>query len=185
MRKQIDGYSRYEIDETGRVFNILTGKELHPNKDGTGYVSIELVGDNGKSKRLLLHRLVAKAFIPNEKGLPIINHKDENPENNHFSNLEWCTYKYNINYGTCQERIRKSKQKFYASEALKELARKNGRAASKAVVQMLKSGEIIKSYDSAKEAATQTGANHSHILEVCKGTRKSAGGYAWAYRGEC
>ncbi len=46
----------------------------------------------------LVHRLVAKAFIPNPNNYPCVNHKDENKSNNHADNLEWCTYKYNVQY---------------------------------------------------------------------------------------
>jgi len=49
----------------------------------------------GKRKQYLVHRLVAQAFIPNPDKLPFINHKDCNPENNHASNLEWCSAKQN------------------------------------------------------------------------------------------
>ena len=54
-----------------------------------------------------MHRLVANAFIPNPNNLPQINHKDENSKNNNVKNLEWCTQKYNNNYGTYKERARK------------------------------------------------------------------------------
>ena len=59
---------------------------------------------NGKTKRFSVHRLVAKAFIPNPNNLPIINHKDENPSKNIVDNLEWCDNKYNCNYGTLHKR---------------------------------------------------------------------------------
>ena len=57
---------------------------------------------------MLVHRVVADAFIPNPNNYPCINHKDENPANNKVENLEWCTYKYNNNYGTFAERRRKT-----------------------------------------------------------------------------
>lgn len=59
---------------------------------------------NGKKKPFWIHRLVAQAFIPNPNELPIINHKDQNPSNNMVDNLEWCTTKYNMNYGSIRER---------------------------------------------------------------------------------
>lgn len=58
----------------------------------------------------MVHILVAKAFIPNPDNLPEVNHKDENKENDAADNLEWCTSKYNSNYGTCKERWRKAMQ---------------------------------------------------------------------------
>ena len=182
MRKKIKGYERYEIDESGRVFNTITNRELHASADNRGYMGIELVGDSGKPRRLLLHRLVAEAFIPNEEGLPIINHKDENPGNNHVSNLEWCTYKYNIHYGTCPERRAKSMEHFYKSEKIKDQAKENGKVVSRPVEQYDRSGKFIARYDSGKDASKATGFSHSHILECCAGKRyKTVGGFVWRY----
>lgn len=65
---------------------------------------------NGKQKTYLVHRLVAKAFVPNPYHYLLINHKDEDEKNNRASNLEWCTSKYNNNYGNIKKRISLSKR---------------------------------------------------------------------------
>ena len=73
--------------------------------DSKGYLQVELRDDYGKRKIKKVHRLVAETFIPNPDNLPEVNHKDENKQNPSVSNLEWCTSKYNSNYGIRKERI--------------------------------------------------------------------------------
>lgn len=68
-----------------------------------GYLTI-LYNREGIRKTLKVHRLVAETFIPNPNNYSIINHKDENKINNNVNNLEWCSAKYNINYGTRTKR---------------------------------------------------------------------------------
>ena len=65
----------------------------------------------GVNRRFPVYRLMAIAFLPNPENLPQINHKDENPLNNSLENLEWCSSKYNCNYGTRNRRISESKYK--------------------------------------------------------------------------
>lgn len=57
---------------------------------------IRLINKNGVRKGLLVHRIVAKAFIPNPNNLPEVNHKDNNTSNPCASNLEWVTRKENM-----------------------------------------------------------------------------------------
>ena len=72
----------------------IKGKILKPKIDKYGYFRIGLTKNN-KQKFYQVHRLVAETFIPNPNNYPIINHKDGDKQNNHISNLEWCTYSYN------------------------------------------------------------------------------------------
>ena len=76
---------------------------------GCGYCSV-MLSKKGKVRRFNVHRLVAEAFIPNPSNLPEINHKDENKTNNREDNLEWCTPKYNANYGNRNSLISKLKR---------------------------------------------------------------------------
>ena len=102
----------YEVSNIGRVrsldrfyYRLHKGKVLSPTKDRYGYLTVTL-NCNGKSKTIKIHRLVAQAFLPNPDNLPQVNHKDEDKTNNNVDNLEWCTAKYNVNFGTRQERYR-------------------------------------------------------------------------------
>lgn len=63
---------------------------------------------NGKTKNLQMHRELAKAFIPNPKNLPCINHKDGVKLNNKLENLEWCTYSENLEHAY-ENKLRKSR----------------------------------------------------------------------------
>ena len=69
-----------------------------------GYLQVTLTVNN-KRHYFGVHRLVAQAFIPNPNNFPQVNHKDENPLNNNVKNLEWCTAKYNCNYGSRNSKI--------------------------------------------------------------------------------
>ena len=92
------GYPNYAVSNYGTVINIKRDKVLKPGVAG-GYLRVVLC-NNGKMRNHLIHRLVALAFISNPDNLPEVNHKDENKTNNCVWNLEWCTKKYNNNYGT-------------------------------------------------------------------------------------
>ena len=108
--KPVVGYENlYEVSNLGRVKSLKDNKGRYREKiksssdNGRGYLNVYLC-KNGKGKRCYIHRLVAEAFLDNPNNYPIINHKDENKQNNHVSNLEWCDYEYNNTYGTCVQR---------------------------------------------------------------------------------
>ena len=83
-----------EVSSLGRVRDkgviraqSATGKTAHL---GRGYLATRIQG-----RLLKAHRLVATVFIPNPDGLPQVNHKDTNPQNNRVENLEWCDNQHN------------------------------------------------------------------------------------------
>ena len=154
----------YMVSNWGRVKSIKFGKEriLKLTKDKDGYLIVNLYKNN-KSKTFKVHRLVAEAFLPNSYNLPQVNHKDENPQNNIVTNLEWCDAKYNNNYGTRNKRIGKSNT--------------NGKR-SKPVLQYTLDGKFVREWESYRECK-RNGFNH--VSECCRGKRKSCGGFIWRY----
>lgn len=97
--KKIEGYPNYSISSIGRVRNDKTNKLLTPHPRSKGYLYVGIMNSNGKQDQFRVNRLVAQAFIPNPKGLPIVNHINEIKTDNRVENLEWVSAKENVNYG--------------------------------------------------------------------------------------
>ena len=87
----------YKVSNMGRVYSIRRKKFKDTYLDKRGYVKVCLCY-NYTQKIFSVHRLVAKAFIPNPNNYPQVNHKDENKQNNNVDNLEWCTKQENQNH---------------------------------------------------------------------------------------
>lgn len=98
MWKSINGWEDlYEVNESGDVRNMITGKLISGDSNSCGYKRVTLYNKNhipGK-QRFFRHRLVAEHFLDNPYNLPEVNHKDHDKNNNNVSNLEWCTRKEN------------------------------------------------------------------------------------------
>lgn len=127
-------------------------------KDKDGYLQVDLFLDK-KRKMYKIHRLVAKAFIPNPHNLPNINHKDEDKTNNIVSNLEWCTQEYNINYGNANK--------------------KRAVSCSFEVEQFTMDGVKVAEYKSGREAAKAVGAQPADISRNITGRKPSCKGFIW------
>lgn len=101
--KDIKGFERlYQISNYGNIKSLnykRTGKEqvLKQNINGRGYCYVN-ISINNKYKNILIHRAVAKTFIPTNNEKLDINHKDGNKQNNRVENLEWCTRSQNIQH---------------------------------------------------------------------------------------
>ena len=96
----------YEVSNLGRVKSLFRYKQIVKGvPTNRGYLRVTLC-KNKVHKLCSIHRLVATAFIPNPYNYPCVNHKDEERTNNQADNLEWCSYKYNVNYGNILEKKR-------------------------------------------------------------------------------
>ena len=111
--KDIKNYEGiYQVSNLGRIKTLdkyvnclyeqkrlIKSREIKTFKNNSGYYIVSLY-QNNKSKKFLVHRLVAEAFIPNLNNKKEVNHIDGNKENNCVENLEWVTAKGNILHAT-------------------------------------------------------------------------------------
>lgn len=88
--KTIPGFEDYSATYCGKIYSHKSNKFLKPFKRNLRQEYLAVSLGKGKFSKLLVHRLIAKTFLPNPKNLPQINHLDGNPKNNAASNLEWC-----------------------------------------------------------------------------------------------
>ena len=169
--KDIKGYEGlYQINQLGEVRSLnyhmqKKVKRLKSAIDTKGYKIYSLSKSN-ELKTHKAHRLVAEHFIPNPNCFVEVNHKDENKRNACVWNLEWCTRKYNVNYG---------KRSVEAGNAIKG----EKHPSSKKII-CIETGEIFGSITDATFYITgkRRGGN---ICECAKGHRKTAYGFHWKY----
>jgi hypothetical protein len=180
--KAIEGYEGlYEVSNLGRVRSLgrtimrrtrygtmadyhIKGKVLKPLHSQGDYCYVHLFDIDGRSVNHKVHRLVAMAFVPNPEGLPEVNHKDEDKDNNRSDNLEWVTHIENCNHGTRNERSKGKR--------------------SKPVQQLDADNNIVAEYPSIIEASRATGIQRTQI-RGCVHQRKeykTAGGYRWKFK---
>lgn len=91
----------YSIDEYGNVYSLITTSSrrkgiIKPYVNTSGYLRVNLYDLKGKVHKKYIHRLVAENYLYNPNSYPMVNHKDADKKNNHYSNLEWCTQEQNI-----------------------------------------------------------------------------------------
>lgn len=177
--RDVSGYEgKYQVSNLGRVKSLeravrdtspykIAEKLKKPTLDKKGYSQV-MLWKNGKYKRFFVHRLVATAFIPNTQQMPVVNHKDCNPKNNHVDNLEWCSQSHNIQHANNMGHHTGPKQ--------------NGKD-SIAVIQYDKKMNVIREYPSMAEAERVTGISNTSISRCCNGLYQQAGGYIWKKKG--
>ena len=158
----------YTVSDNGRVRRLGQDRDKSAfNKHG--YLNLDLY-HNGVRKHELVHRLVAKAFVPNPDNKPVVNHKDGNKLNNNADNLEWVTSLENNRHAWKNGLMRPS----YSMRG-----RKNPNAGRKGKpIRIVETGEVFKD---SLECEKKIGGNNRHINDCLKGRQKTHRGYHFEY----
>ena len=94
----------YEVSRSGTVRRTNNHHVLKPVANSEGYLLIR-IRHNGRTITEFLHRLVAVAFVPNPNRYDVVNHIDENRQNDSANNLEWCDKSYNYKYSYKRRKV--------------------------------------------------------------------------------
>ena len=157
---KINGAEQYSVSRDGTVVKLSNGKAMAQYTDKDGYLYVFLTV-NKKRNKYRVHRLVAKAFIPNPENKPQVNHKSGVKTDNSIGNLEWVTT---------------SENQYHSRYVLGNVTG----FRDKAVI----CKETQKRYKTTRDAWRATGINYCHISECASNKRKSAGGFQWEYTEE-
>ena len=158
---RVDESPNYEVSTTGEVRNAATGKLLKQAVNfGYSYVSLQI---NGKSHRRRVHRLVAKAFIPNPESKTDVNHIDGDKANNRVENLEWCTASENLTHAY-QTGLRSRDASCAYTKRRKKVVRDDG---------------VV--FGSVSKAAESLGVTVTQMSKILRGARRSRDGRLYEY----
>ena len=180
--KDIEGYEGiYQVSNLGRLRSLdRYYTKPHP-RNGVqtrylkkGQIVKTFVGRNGyvgavlkferKQKNFMMHRLVAKAFVPGYFDGADVNHKDCNRQNNRADNLEWMTRRDNLMYADAMDKIH-AKQR-------------------KPIIQMTLEGEFIREWPSMHSAHLAFGLDTKSLAGACQQRygMKTCGGFRWKFK---
>jgi len=154
--KKIPNFSNYLASKSGNIKNNITQQTLNPSSK-VGYISVHISNDQGKSKSIGIHILVAKTWIPNPENKPTVNHINKKRNDNRVDNLEWATHQEQAKH-----RIEFNKRR--------PLWKCN-----------LETKEKIQLYKTLKDAANDVTSDANKISKAARGIIQSAYGFYWIY----
>lgn len=173
--RPVEDYPGYYVSDKGRVYG-RSGKILNPSKNHKGYLYI--TGRKEKNTTLFVHRLVAKAFIPNPENKPEVNHIDGDKHNNCVENLEWVTAWENSDHAyrnglsswkvkLYPEQIEEIRQRRLNGESSADLA-KEFNVSANTIIRHCKGINLRKISEKERNEIRQCYIDNMPMVEICK-----------------
>jgi len=161
--KQIEGFTGYLIYNDGRIFSTKSNKFLKQFPGSSDYMQVGL-SKKGRVKIVMVHREVAKAFLPNPENKPQVNHKNGKKHDNSVSNLEWVTKSENALHS-----IRVLGNPPPPNWAKGQFGKNHNR--SKEIFEFDLKGNLLETYESGPDFQRKTGKNFSSPSWAIKNRR--------------
>lgn len=160
---KIKSVERYMLNRWGNGFKRWREKIKKQTLSKNGYYTV-ILSTNGNYKTYFTHRLVAEAFIPNPENKPCIDHINTDRTDNRVENLRWVTHKENQNNPLTKIKMKRNKSK------------------AKPIIQLTKTNELVRKWESASQVQRDLGYSKSAISSCCRGAKsKTAYGYKWGF----
>ena len=152
--RYIEGSDNCYVSNTGNVKYVNTKIKLRKDPEGYPRATIKGIGTER------IHRLVAKAFIPNPENKPMVNHINCVKDDNRVENLEWVTSKENT--------VHAGKNGLFGNNL-----RRNKIVATKNHESFI--------FDSQADASRKLDIHDGSINKCLKGRRGNSHGYTFSY----
>lgn len=164
----------YEITDDGQLYSVRSEKWLKPATDRYGYY-FYVVSVNSVRRKIMPHRVVAEAFIPNPDRKPTVDHINCDRKDNRESNLRWATWKEQKHNPITEQRMKIvfENTDYRAMGAVRNFGRRKTAA--------YKNGVQIGTFGSLKEATDALSVDYSTASMCANGKLETAGGYVWKY----
>lgn len=123
--KDVPGYEGYyQVNQFGKFRRILKSgktKDKPCHKGNRGNYNYIRLHKDGNWEELQVHRIVAKAFLPNPDNLPEVDHVNNIASDNRVCNLQWISSEKNKKKRWLDEYLNKIKEYENKIKALGEI----------------------------------------------------------------
>ena len=179
--RKVNGIEKYSVSNYGNIRNDFTGRILSTSVNNNGYCVVTIC--NGNYRQKFVHRIVAQAFIENQKNKKTVNHINGIKTDNRVENLEWATHSENVRHAYLNGlAVMTDEIKLKISQKTKGIKKPNMKAYTRPIYQHeLHSGKLIQTHKSIQSASEILNIHIQCINRVLVGKRKHTHGYVFKY----